>query len=508
MNRPFKNFAAIDIGTNSIKMVIVTVDPLSGNYSIIGKEREMVRLGHGSSDMKHLSKTSIERGIFTLHKFKKIADSMSASIRAVATSAVREAENKEEFIKTVKNQTGINIEVISGAEEGRLIFLGVNKSLKINKKKIFVVTIGGGSTEFIVGKGDKISFDATLKLGSNRLTEKFFPHGEIKKGAIRECRKFIQGMLDPVKRNIHNASFDMAIGTSGTFTAIMDLMENGSHDDFDIKQLSRISRELCDARTSKERAGIKGLDPSRTDIIVAGALILEEVMEEFKLKKMMVTESGLREGLIIDTLQRFVLPKKSDLSKIKRSSIDSLLGRYRVEKKHCEKVAELSVSIFDQTKKLHGLGNDERQLLTSAALLHDIGLFISQDQHHIHSYYVIRNSELLGFTEDEKELMANISRYHRKSHPKIKHSNFVTLPNEDKIKVLWLSSILRVADGLDRGHAGAVKRIHLKKLEKKCILSIYAKKGHIPDLEIWGAGRKKSLFEVMTKKPLSIGKVV
>jgi len=141
-------------------------------------------------------------------------------------------------------------------------------------------------------------------------------------------------------------------------------------------------------------------------------------------------------------------------------------------------------------------------------LLHDIGLFISQDQHHIHSYYVIRNSELLGFTEDEKELMANISRYHRKSHPKIKHSNFVTLPNEDKIKVLWLSSILRVADGLDRGHAGAVKRIHLKKLEKKCILSIYAKKGHIPDLEIWGAGRKKSLFEVMTKKPLSIGKVV
>jgi exopolyphosphatase/guanosine-5'-triphosphate,3'-diphosphate pyrophosphatase len=505
MRKRSRTLAAIDIGTNSFHLVVADVDPTTGRFKVLDREKELVRLGTGSTDMKFLSSRAINRGLDVLRTFKSIADTSKASVRAIATSAVREALNREEFIRRVRAETGITIEIASGPEEARLIYLGILQALPVFDQKVLLVDIGGGSTEFLLGHRKKVLYSNSLKVGAVRLTERFFANQVIKAKTVKACREFLRGMLTPITREVQRRKWTVAVGSSGTIVNIAGMIAlrrdgkipsglNATR--FTLEELEELTGEILDAPAARQRAKIPGLDPARSDIIVAGALILRQVLSDLEIREMTVSEYALREGIILDAIAHETQQHHlHHLADIRYSSVLHLGQSFRFEQGHARQVTKLALKLFDETVAIHKLGDREREFLEAAALLHEVGLSISHSQHHRHSYYLIRNSELLGFTENEKEIIATTARYHRKSHPKSKHEGFSSLVSEDQVVVRKLSSILRIADGLDRSHAARVKDLSCQLSAATVTLRI-KRSDHKPiDLELWSAGRKKDLFE-------------
>lgn len=500
-----KHLAAVDIGTNSFHLIVVEVDRRNGKFKILTREKEIVRLGSGSTDMKYLSESAMNRGVETLRRFKVIADAARAPVRAIATSAVREALNRDGFLRRVKSATGINIEIASGSEESRLIYLGVLQALPVFNSKILLVDIGGGSTEFLVGQRREIFYENSLKLGAIRLTQRFFTSDKLTPKSVKECRKFIRGTINLVSQEVKKHDMDMVIGSSGTILNIASMIRLRRGDDpaakmnnvsFSRRELNDIVQKIVKAKDVKQRAKIPGLDVARADIIVAGALILEQIFHELDIRRMTVSEFALREGIVLDTIEK-QLQRKSfhHLSNIRYRSVLHLAQNFKYEMQHSHHTAHLALRIFDQTRKLHKLNDAEREFLEAAALLHEIGFFISHSQHHRHSYYIIKNSGLMGFTDNEKEIIANIARYHRKSHPKLKHEEFAVLNADDRGVVAKLSAILRIADGLDRTHASVVKDVTCRVTGRSAWFMLHRRNRAPVELELWGAERKKELFE-------------
>jgi len=501
-----KILASIDIGTNSFHLVIASVNE-KGQFQVLTRDKEVVRLGSGSNDMKYLSPEATERGVSTLKRFKLICDSYDAEIRAIGTSAIREALNKDKFITSVLENTGIHIEVITGLEEARLIYLGVLQALEVFDKKILLIDIGGGSTEFLVGRKGKVLFANSIKIGALRLTQKYFGDKKTKQRSIDEARLYVKNFLNPVVRNLTDFDYDFAIGTSGTINNLGAVIyaETNSYDDeqvnlnnyvYNKRQLWKAIKKIFNAESISDRYNIPGLDPKRADIIQAGAVILEQIFIELNIEELTLSNYALREGIMIDTISKeqtgFQLGNLSDVC---YNSIIRLAENNGYDKLHCENVLKHAVSIFDYLKEKFSLTEKDKEFLEAASLLHDIGHRISHSQHHRHSYYLIRNSEMLGFNDNEIEIIANIARYHRKSHPKSKHEGFDRLNPADKDKVRKLAGILRIADGLDRGHKQIVKSIWIKEKNNTLILTANSLPQTDATLEIWGANLRKSLFE-------------
>lgn len=499
------HLAAIDIGTNSFHMVIVNIEKNKRTFKVIDRVKESVRLGQGSSDMKYLTEEAVNRGIETLRRFKKIADAYHAPIRAVATSAVREALNQNEFIRRVYAELDIKIEVASGFEEARLIYLGILQALPVQNKPLLMIDIGGGSTEYLVGKKRQVLYENSLKLGAIRLTQRFFTGKELTNGAIKECRKYVAGFLTPVEREIRKTTYSVVVGSSGTILSLARIIRirRGEFSDTSLNGFSFTADELyeavdllCDATTVKQRAKIPGLDAARADIIVGGAIVLEQSFKHLRIKEMVVSEYALREGIILDTIEKWYnVQDFHTLDNIRYKSVLHLAETFKYEKKHSHHVAKLAVRIFDQLQSLHNLGRLELEFLEAAALLHEIGIFVSHSNHHRHAHYLITNSELLGYTDNEKDIIGNIARYHRKSHPKPKHEGFAQLNSEDQHVVRVLSGILRIADGLDRTHQSLVKDVKVKRSGKKITFTVQKSRGKNIEMELWGAERKKQLLE-------------
>ena len=505
MKKLAKNLAAIDVGTNSLHLIVTEVNGTTGRFKTLHREKDVVRLGAGTTDMKYLSEPAMSRALEVLRRFKMVADSFGAPVRAVGTSAVREALNQEEFLRRAKSETGITIEIASGFEEARLIHLGVLQALPLFKKRHLMVDIGGGSTEFLLGYRRRILYNNSLKIGSVRLTQRFFPKGDVSSKSIRECSEFVRGMLNPVRRAVRQEGFEAAAGSSGTILNVASMVrwERGDSEErslnneiFTREELGTIVQEVLDTRRSEDRAQIDGLDPGRADIIVAGCIILREVFRELGIKSMMVSEYALREGIILDTIESLHLKKPTNhLHQLPQSSVLHVAENLHYERSHAHQVSRLALRIYDQLPRLHKLGSRERTYLQAAAILHEVGLFVSHAQHHRHSYYLIRNSELLGFTENEKEIIACVARYHRKSHPKLKHDGYNRLSAEDQLIVRKLSAILRIADGLDRTHSSKVRDIGCRLKRGSVTFAIRQARKKSLEIELWGAERKKALFE-------------
>ncbi|MBL7995561.1 Ppx/GppA family phosphatase [bacterium] len=502
--------AAIDIGTNSFHLVIVEILP-DGNVKILDRAKENVRLGSGGKDMKTITPDATARGITALKHFVEIARSYKAPIRAVATSAVREALNQNEFVKKVHARTGITVEVVSGFEEARLIYLGVLQALPVFEKKVLCLDIGGGSVEYLVGSKGEALYANSLKIGCIRLTERFFSKSSLKDKDIKACREHIVGFISPVAREIKKYRYEFAIGSSGTIQNIANIIRamrgeivslQVNNFSFTKNELNKVVKILLRARTDAQRSQIPGLDPKRVDIIVAGALVLQESFSLLRIRKLTVSEFALREGIIYDYLKSrlYEVDHHHHLSNIRYKSVTQLAKTFNYDTHHANQAVKLSLSIFDQTKNLHKLGEREREFLEYAALLHEIGFFISHAQHHRHTYYLIRNSELAGFTDTEKEIIANIARYHRKSHPKPKHDGYSRLTENERLTVKKLAGILRLADGLDRSHISKVSSVKCRVQPRSFILRIKASSKI--DLEEWAVNMKKGLFEEVFRKPV------
>ena len=512
MKSPKKNLAAIDIGTNSFHLVIAEVDVETGRFKILGKEKEVVRLGSGSTDMKNLSEPAMNRGIEVLKRFRIVADAFQADVRAIATSAVREAINKQDFVRRVKMETGIRMEIVSGIEEARLIYLGVLQALPVFHKKSLLIDIGGGSTEFLVGEKRSIRFSNSLKLGAVRLTERFFKSGTLSRKTIEECRKYVRGFLVPIIRDMKKQQFEVCIGTSGTINNLANIIRTNRGEAMELP-LNNVSftrtellgtvKKILTLMTPIERMEIEGMVPGRADIMPAGAIILEQIILALGIKTLTVSEYSLREGILLDSIEKMHTKKPSMyLHNLRRSSVLHLAEIYHYEKKHALHVNNLALQLFDQTKYLHKLNGQAREYLEAAAILHEVGSFVSHTQHHRHSYYLIRNAELFGYTENEKEIIANVARYHRKSHPKMKHEGFNLLSNEERLLVTKLAAFLRIADGLDRSHSSRIYRLKARRVKRTIRVRVFHTRKAQPELELWGANRKKQLFEITYHKKI------
>ncbi len=517
--------AAIDVGTNSLHMVVVRINPRIPSFSIISREKATVRLGEYCNQTGALTSAAMERAQEALDRFCRIAQGFQVqSIVAVATSAVREAPNGLEFLKRIEQDLGLRVELISGQEEARRIYLGVLSAMEFHNRLHVVVDIGGGSTELILGDGQEPEFLRSVKVGAVRLTQAFLHHDPPAPAELQALKQHIRGMLEaPIEQinRILESSKQQGspslVGTSGTIETLAQLdarrrLGNPPSRlqgyEFSLEALRGYTKELR-SLTVAERQKLPGLGERRGEIILAGALILEEVMSLLGVERVQFCERALREGLIVDWMigQGLIEDRLRYHSSVRRRSVLKLAEKYQVELPYAERVAEFSLSLFDQTRGLlHRWGSRERALLWAAAMLHNCGHFISHAAHHKHSYYLIRHGELLGFNEEEVELIANLARYHRKSPPKKKHENFQRLTDEkDRQIVMELSPLLRMACALDRRRLQAIQTLRCRFQllgEGPRQMELILDPKHPNDdcaLELWSLNAKKEVFEQQFK---------
>jgi exopolyphosphatase/guanosine-5'-triphosphate,3'-diphosphate pyrophosphatase len=503
--------AAIDIGTNSFHLVVARHHGAEG-FEILTREKEMVRLGHGGSDMKDLAPEAIDRGVATLRRMRRIADSYAAPIRAVATSATREAANAATFIERARTEAGVEIDVISGIEEARLIQLGILQTVPVFDKRMLLVDIGGGSTEVLVGERGEPLAARSFKLGAVRLTDRFFPGGVVDRArAVEQCRKYVRSTTTHFRREVRKLGFDVAVASSGTAEAVAAMVaakrgvEPRTFNCFELSrsELAEVTAALARRTTPAARAKVPGLDAARADIALAGAIILDTVADMFGITSLTFSEGALREGVLLDTVARLA-GGSEHVPDVARRSIRQLVERCDDDPSHSAHVARLALQLFEGLRVALGLDDRARDQLEAAALLANVGLVIAHSKHHLHSYYVIRNSELTGLTDREIELIAQIARYHRKSAPKASHPEFAALEPSEQHLVRVLAAILRIAIGLDRSHDRRVQQVSVERRRGRVVVHVGADAGRDIGLELYAANERSSLLAEVLGAPVDV----
>lgn len=497
--------AAVDVGTNSLHLVIARV--VDGDrFDVIAREKEQVRLGQGAGDMKELAPAAIERGVAALGRFRRLADAHDAEMRAVATSAVREAQNHDAFLDRARREAGVEVEVISGVEEARLIHLGVLSALPVFDERVLLCDIGGGSTELLIGQRGETLASRSLKLGAVRLTNRFFADGDVTKSDVEACRRHVRAALVAFGPAVRQHGFDVAIGSSGTIEQVVRLARQQAGDEAPVRtwngatatgdEVRAVAAELARAARKGQLGEVEGLDPKRVDIITAGALILEGVVERFGIDSLTVSEAALREGVLIDSLQRARGGSLHAITDVGRRSVRHLASAFDDDPEHSAWVATLALQVHDDLVDRLDLPPDARDHLEAAALLANVGLTVSHDGHHKHSYYVIRHSDrLVGFTDGEIERIALVARYHRKSAPKARHAEFARLSAEEQHVVRALAAILRVAIGLDRTHGRRVAAVRARSDDDGAVrIEVTPTVGEDIDLELHTAAERSGLL--------------
>ncbi|MFN9557825.1 MAG: HD domain-containing protein [Dolichospermum sp.] len=507
--------AAIDIGTNSLHMVIVKIEAALPSFTMIAREKETVRLGDRNLITGELKPEIMNKAIACLGRFKTIAYSLGVtSIVAVATSAVRESPNGKEFLHQIETQVGLNVDLISGPEEARRIYLGVLSGMEFNNQPHIIIDIGGGSTELILGDSEEPRSLTSTKIGAVRLTGELVKSDPITETEFKYLQAYARGMLErsveEVQGKLKIGDSPRLIGTSGTIETIATIHAreklglvpstlNGYQ--FSLQDLRTWVTRLR-RMTNIERAAIPGMPEKRSEVILAGAVILQEAMTLLGLESLTVCERSLREGVIVDWMltHGFIDNRLRFQSSIRQRSVLKTAKKYQTNLEHGDRVAAFALSIFDQTQaQIHNWGANQRQLLWAAAVLHNSGHHVSHSAHHKHSYYLIRNSELLGYNETEIEIIANIARYHRKSPPKKKHENYRNLLHkEHRTMVNQLSAMLRLAVALDRRQIGAIAHIQCEYQPNFQEFKMLIFPSTIEDecgLEMWSLDYKKGVFE-------------
>jgi exopolyphosphatase / guanosine-5'-triphosphate,3'-diphosphate pyrophosphatase len=506
--------AAIDIGTNSVHMVVVQIEPTLPAFTIITREKDTVRLGDRDPKTGKLTVAAMDRAIAALKRCKELALSLQADpIIAVATSATREASNGPEFLALIEKEVGLSVDLISGQEEARRIYLGVVSGMDFQNQPHIIIDIGGGSTELILADRQEIRVLSSTKIGAVRLTKEFINTDPISPAEFAYLRAYTRGMLEraveEIRANLQPGEQARLVGTSGTIETLMTIqaLEKSGELPNPLNGYQLTRKEVKDlvkrfaSLDYNQRFAIPGMNDKRAEIILAGSIVLLEAMTMLEIDRLILCERALREGVIVDWMLTHGLidNRLHYQSEIRQRSVIKIAKKYQVHLESAERVANFALSLFDQTKGfLHSWGEEARDLLWAAAILHNCGLYISHSAHHKHSYYLIRNGELLGYTEIELEVIANIARYHRKSKPRKKHTDFIKLTEYYQYMVRYLSAILRLAVALDRRQIGAIAQIECKYDAEYRTLHLHLFPTNSEDdcdLELWSLDYKKPIFE-------------
>jgi exopolyphosphatase/guanosine-5'-triphosphate,3'-diphosphate pyrophosphatase len=502
--------AAIDIGTNSVHMIVVQVRP-DLSFEVIDREKEMVRLGAGGLDGRRLTDSAMEAALAALSKFRRLAESHQVDeILAAATSAAREAENGGEFLAAIERATGIRARVISGTEEARLIHQAAVYGVDVLGGPAVVIDIGGGSVEITLGSNDRPKLARSFKVGVIRLTERFVKSDPLEPRDERRLVRHVNETIDKYAAEVVAAGFDRVIGTSGTILSLGTMAahaETGTPPE-DLRNLRIPARAIHKLRKRvvdlalQQRLRLPGLEPRRADIVVAGAVLLDTILRRLDADEITLCDLALREGLVLDYINRNrrKIAQVDRYPDVRRRSVVELAERCRYAAEHAQQVARLATSLFDQTRAMHGLTDREREWLEYAALLHDIGVHISYEKHHRHSYYLVKHGGLRGFDPQEVEVIGLVARYHRQSTPKKSQAEYRALGGALRRAVRVLAAQLRLAEGLDRSHSQSLSSVQL--LDRGPDALVQLRTGGDAELELWAAGRHARPFEEMLGKPV------
>lgn len=503
--------AFLDIGTNSVRLLVVRLNP-NHSYTILTRQKQQVRLGEGEFEEEEILPEALERAVVVCKKLGDLARTFNAEeFVAVATSALREASNQTEILHRFRQEAQIDVRVISGREEARLIYLGIASGTHLEGQKTFFIDIGGGSTEIIVGGEKDYQFLESFKLGAIRLSNLYFSRdytGPVTSDQYEKIQQHVKNAIVHSLPEIRKLNPGLAIGSSGTSINLAEIARKGLHQNesalttLTYRDLKKVIDNLC-SLPLEQRRKIPGINPERADIIISGAAILDTFMKELSLESILVTGRGLQDGLLVDYLSRMdEFPLLGELTPRQRSVLQ--LGRScGINEAHARTVTTLVLELFDSAKELnlHELGDNERELLEYATFLHDVGSFISYTNHHAHSYYIIKNSELLGFHQKEVIFMANLARYHRKRAPRKKDPEVLELEPRERETLKFLATFLRLGESLDRSHAALIQHVRFSRVEKDSVYLELVSRGDC-HLEIWGIEGEKRAFEKTFGKKL------
>ena len=506
--------AAIDIGTNSVHMIVVRVRP-DLSFEVIDREKEMVRLGAGGLDGKKLTPEAMTAALQALKKFASLAASHEVDeILAVATSATREAENGGAFLKAIERRTGIRARIITGTEEARLIHLAAVYGVDTPKPAV-VIDIGGGSVEITRGTDQQLDVARSFKIGVIRLTERFVDSDPVSSRDERKMSKFIREEVGRYVDNIVELGFDRVICTSGTILSlgtVATALERGTVP-AEVRNLRVSAKSVRRLRKTsvemdlEERMHLPGLDPRRADLMVAGAVLLDTLLKRLKAEEITLCDLALREGVLIDYIRghRRHIKRVDEVPDVRRRSVLELAERCAWETEHSRQVTAIALTLFDYTKRIHELGDREREWLEYAGLLHDIGNHISYGKHHRHSFYLVKNGDLRGFEPEEIDIIALVTRYHRRATPKKEHIGLTDLSKEQRKTVEVLAAFLRLAETLDRSQHGVIRGIEARERLGQLFIKVQAVGD--AELEVWAALKQAHAIEEALGKTVRIEKV-
>jgi len=510
-----KVIAFMDMGTNSMRLMIVRIDP-DHTYTILSRQKEMIRLGEGEFEHGYILEESMDRAVAVCKRFKDMASSFKADeIVSVATSATRDANNQKEFLARIRQEAGLDIHVVSGTEEARLVYLGVSRGTSVRERSLFI-DIGGGSTELIVGDAKRYEYLDSVKMGAIRLSMLLLydTSAPISTTSYLMLQDYVRNKSIRSFQWIRSLNLNSAYGSSGTVQNLAEICCQTLHggnpekrETLALADLKQIVALLC-SLPLEERKLVPGINPSRADIITGGAAILDTILTDLDIRELKVSNRELRDGLLVDYLSRTDRHTVSDESSVRQTSVLKLGRRSDFDEAHARTVARLGLELFDSARGLglHGQSRWERELFFYAALLHDVGRVLSYTNHHANSAWFIRHADLLGFSQEELSIMAATAFYHRKELPGDKFPDFLSLSERAKGTVRGQFIFLRIAESLDRSHAGNVESARfLNGKRGDFVLEVCSSKDC--QLELWGIEKHCEAFEAVYGRPLAIAHV-
>jgi exopolyphosphatase / guanosine-5'-triphosphate,3'-diphosphate pyrophosphatase len=503
-------FAAVDIGSNSVRLKIARLQ--GHRLQAIHEDREVTRLGEGVFRSGFLTPESMAETVKVLRRFHRAAQQVAAdTVRVVATSALRDARNAQAFLEWVRSATGWRVEIISGVEEARLIHLGLVSSRRADNSPTLMIDLGGGSCELTLSRDGHIRDTVSLPLGAVRLTDEFLRHDLPRKGELKRLRGFVTREVGRVAGRIAAARIKNVVATSGTAAALAAVAANLRNNSpsrprvaVSRAEMTRISKRLARLPVA-ERRKIEGIGPRRAEIIVAGAMVYHELLDRCRLKGFRFSPLGLRDGILAQMAAEYDRSTRSgkQIESERWESIAKAVEHYRVDRKHALDVRESAVFLFSALRSVHRLPPEYREWISAAAMLYEVGDYLNRTGRHRHTHYIISNSEILGYTPQQRRLIAAIARYLGKSRPTIEDGPMKAIDPADRAGVQKAILLLRLARSLNLGRSRAVQKVRVGVRAAEVRLTLVPRRRMGVDLEQWAIEKDCAYFREVFGRELS-----
>jgi exopolyphosphatase/guanosine-5'-triphosphate,3'-diphosphate pyrophosphatase len=502
-------FAAVDIGSNSVRLKIARL--IGGRLRAVHEDREVTRLGESTFRSGFLTPEAMAETVKVLRRFHRATQQVvTDSVRVVATSALRDARNSQAFLEWVRSATGWKVEIISGVEEARLIHLGLVSALRVDVSTTLMIDLGGGSCELTVSHRGHIRDTVSLPLGAVRLTDEFLRHDPPRKGELKRLDGFVAREVNRIAARVVAAKVKNVIATSGTAaalaTAASHLRKNGRAQRAMVSsaEMARIAKRLARVPVT-ERRKIEGIGFRRAEIVVAGAIVYHELLERCRLKGFRYSPLGLRDGLLAQMAAEYEPSTRSgkQIESERWESITKAVAHYNVDMKHALAVREAAMQLFSALRPVHGLAPEFREWLSAASMLYEVGDYLNRNGHHRHTYYIISNSEILGYTPQQRRIIAAIARYLGKSRPTVEDGPVKALDPTDRAGVQKAILLLRLARALNLGRSRAVQKIRVALHAAEVRLTLVPRRRMGVDLELWAIEKECAYFREVFGRELS-----